>query len=172
MAQLFSRGTLTRSRWDYFERTNGWAFEYGNVTSGTIGAYFANSATGTMHLDIYHFEFFASATAVWDIDLFSPPLILTPLTPGETELHACQPDAATPPGALGMYTATAGTAYTIQHYANQTNTGSLAPVGGMTFITLPPGWAIAVSGSAGANPCELSISVWFQETLDNIAPAT
>jgi hypothetical protein len=172
MAQLNSRGTLTRGRWDFFEHSNGWASVYGSVPSGFIGAYFANNQTGTMQLDLYRLYWFASQALNWSIGLFSPPLILTPLAPNEIEIRADQPDRATPPGVCGMYTASTGASYTIQRHSELASSGELAPVAGEPFITLPPGWAIAVNALAGSSPCELSINVWFQETLDNISPAT
>jgi len=171
MAQLFSRGTLTRTRWDYFERTNGWAFVTGNVASGGIGTYFANNSTATMHLDIYNLTWAASIATDWDVWLYAPPLTITPMTPGEGSVNSIQPDHAAPAGVVGMYTASTGNYRHVLRISNNVNGGSIAPVGGMTWLTLPPLWTIAVSAYVGANPCELSMTVWFQESLDNIAPA-
>lgn len=171
MAQLNSRGTLTRNRWDYFEHSNGWASVYGSVPSGLISAYFANNSTGTMQLDIYRVEWFASVPAAWGIALIPPPLIVTPITPTDIEIHSAQPDRGAPAGICGMYSAFASPFYQIQRNSNQASSGSLAPIAGVPFITLPPGWIIAVGGNPGANPCELSMNVWFQEIIDNVPPA-
>jgi len=171
MAQLNSRGTLTRSRWDYFEQTNGWASVYGSVTSGGIGAYFANNSTGSLALDIYNFTWFASVAVPWNVTLFVPPLVLTAFTPTDSEVHASQPDRATLAGVVGMYSASASPFFTIQRISNQVQSGIVEPVAGQPFVTLPPGWAIGIGGFAGTNPCELSLNVWYQEVTDNIAPA-
>ena len=171
MAQLNSRGTLTRGRWDYFEHSNGWASVYGSTTTGLIGAYFANNSTATMQLDIYHLAWFASITAIWGIVLLPPPQILTTIVPTEIQIHAQQPDKATPPGTCGIYSGIGSQYYTIQRVSNSTQSGTLAPVAGEPFITLPPMWAIAVQAQPGTNPIELSLNVWFQEVLDNVPPA-
>lgn len=171
MAQLFSRGTLTRTRWDYFERTNGWAFVTGHVTSGGIGTYFTNNSTATMHLDIYNLTWAASVAMDWDIWLYSPPLTIIPLAPDEASVNCIQPDMAAPAGIVGMYSGSAGSFRHIQRISNSVNGGIVTPVGGMAWLTLPPLFSIAVSGNPGSNPSELSMSVWYQETLDNIAQA-
>lgn len=171
MAQLNSRGTLTRGRWDYFEHSNGWASVWGSVTSGGIGAYLANNSTATLQLDIYALYWFASVASPWTVAVFPPPQVLTAIPPSEIEIHAEQLDRATPPGVCGMYSASASPFYTIQRVSNSLTSGILQPVPGQPFITLPPLWAIGVGGFGGANPIEMSLNVWFQEVLDNVAPA-
>jgi hypothetical protein len=171
MAQLNSRGTLTRGRWDFFEHSNGWASVLGSVVSGFINAYFANNSTATLAIDIYNLTWFASVAQPWRIFILVPPLVLTPITPDEVEVHACQLDAATPPGICGMFSANTSAYFTVQRISNAITNGIIEPVAGEPFITLPPGWAIGVGGDAGSNPCELSLSVWFQPVLDNIPPA-
>jgi len=171
MAQLNSRGTLTRGRWDYFEHSNGWASVFGSVASGGIGAYFANNSTATMQLDIYALYWFASVSSPWNIALFPPPLVVTPLAPTDIEIHSSQPDRAQLAGVCGMYSASASPFFAIQRYSNSTSSGVLQPVAGEPFIVLPPNWAIAVGGGGGANPIELSMNVWYQEIVDNISPA-
>lgn len=171
MAQLNSRGTLTRGRWDYFEHSNGWASVYGSVTSGGIGAYFANNSTATMQLDIYALYWFASVATIWNVTVFVPPLVLTSFTPTESQVHATQLDRATPPGVVGMYSASASPFFTIQRGSNSQSGAIVQPVPGQPFITLPPSWAIGVGGFGGANPIELSLNVFFQEVVDNVAPA-
>jgi hypothetical protein len=171
MAQLNSRGTLTRGRWDYFEHSNGWASVYGSVTSGGIGAYFANNSTATMQLDIYALYWFASVASVWNVGLFPPPLILTAFAPTEVEIHASQPDRAQLAGVCGMYSAAGSPFLTIQRISNSLTSGIIQPVAGEPFIALPPNWAISVSGFGGGNPIELSMNVWYQEIIDNVSPA-
>lgn len=171
MARLNSRGTLTRTRWDYFERTNGWAFVSGSVTSGGIGTYFSNNSSATMQLDIYSLTWAASVSLDWDILLYAPPLTISPMVPTESSVNCVQPDSAAPAGVVGMYTASAGNFRHIERISNAVNGSVIAPVGGMSWLTLPPLWSIAVSANAGGNPCELSMTVWYQEILDNVAPA-
>lgn len=171
MARLNSRGTLTRNRWDFFERTNGWASVWGSVTTGGIGCYYANNSTGTMQVDIYNVTWFASVPAPWNLLLFSPPLVFTPVTPTEIEIRPIQPDGAQPAGVCGMYSARGSTFFTIQRISNNQPSGIVAPVSGVPFVTLPPGWAIGVDSFSTSNPIELSMNVWFQEVLDNVAPA-
>lgn len=171
MAQLNTRGTLTRNRWDFFEHSNGVSSIYGSVTSGAIGAYFANNSSGATAIDIYTINWAASVAGVWGIYLLLPPLVLTALAPTESHIFALAPDVATPPGVNGMFTLVASPYQTFIRYSNNINGVQTAPIMGSYFATLPPGWAIAVSGPGSANPCELSMTVWYQYVTDNIAPA-
>jgi hypothetical protein len=171
MANLNTRGTLTRNRWDYYESSNVWAFIYGTVASGPIYAYLFNNATAQTQLDVYMLSWSASLATLWDVALYPPQQTVTPLTPAESELHTVQPDAAAPTGAVGMAIAIAtSTLYRIDHRSDSPqavtiNLGTSSP-----FITLPPGWILAVSGSPPSE-CELSMTVWYQQVLDNVAPA-
>lgn len=171
MAQLNSRGTLTRGRWDFFEHSNGWASVYGSVTSGGIGAYYANNATGTLQVDVYSLFWTCSVASTWNVQLLPPPIIATAFPPTDIEIHACQPDAAQPVGSVGMFSAYGGPFFIVFHVSNSMTGQFFAPVAGEPFVTLPPGWAISVGGNSGGNPCEMSMNVWFQPMLDNIAPA-
>ena len=171
MAQLNTRGTLTRTRWDYFEHSNGVAFVYGSVTTGPISAYFANNSTGATAIDIYTLNWSASVAAAWSIAFLMPPLILTPIAPTESHIFPLIPDAAQPPGLVGMYTANAGAYATLQLYTQGTQTQQMAPIMGSYFATLPPGWAISVTSGPGANPVTLAMTVWYQYVTDNISPA-
>ena len=171
MAQLNSRGTLTRNRWDYFEHSNGVASVFGSVVSGTIGCYFANNSSGATAIDIYTLNWAASVTGVWQISLLPPPLILTPLTPIESHIFALASDVAQPPGLTGMFSAFASTFETYIRYSNSSSGDELSPIAGSFFATLPPGWAISVGGVSSTNPVELAMTVWYQYVTDNIAPA-
>ena len=117
MAQLNSRGTLTRGRWDFFERSNGVAFVYGSVGAGPIGAYFANNATSGAAIDIYAIHGSSNNAVNWDTFILLPP------------------------------------------------------IAGEPFFTLPPLWGIAILSPGAPGADELSLTVWYQEVLDNIAPA-
>ena len=171
MAQLNTRGTLTRSRWDYFEHSNGVSTIWGSVTSGPIGAYFANNSTGATAIDIYSLEWSASVSGLWGIGFFMPPLVLTAITPSESSIQAVLPDVATPPGVNGMFSLYASTYRTLTRYEGPIGGAQLAPIMGSYFATLPPGWAIVISGPGSPNPCELAMTVWYQYVTDNIAPA-
>lgn len=171
MAQLNTRGTLTRTRWDYFEHSDGVASLYGSVTSGTIGAYFANNSTGATAIDLYTLNWSCSVANQVYISLLLPPLVVTPLAPTESHIFALAPDVATPPGVVGMFTSSAGPFATYIRYSAATTGTQLSPIMGSYFATLPPGWAISVNTFNGSNPCELSMTVWFQYVTDNIAPA-
>lgn len=171
MAQLNSRGTQTRGRWDFFEHSNGVASIYGQVVSGSIGAYFANNSTGAAAIDIYTLNWAASVAGVFSIALFLPPLVMAPLTPLETHLFPLQPDLAAPPGVMGMFTTSTGAYETMFRYSGGSSGAQVAPIMGSYFVTLPPDWAIGVSGLGSANPCELSLTIWYQYVTDNISPA-
>lgn len=171
MAQLNSRGTQTRNRWDYYERSNGFATVWGSVVSGPVGAYLANNSAGAAALDIYHFTWSASVSTIVEVAFLLPPLVLSVVTPLESYVHPIQPDAAAPPGVVGMFSIFTSTYWTIKRYSAGSSGGDLSPIMGSYFVTLPPGWAIAVWTNNQPNPCELSMSVWFQEITDNIAPA-
>lgn len=171
MAQLNTRGTLTRPRWDFFEHSNGVASIFGMVPSGTIGAYFANNSTGATAVDIYTLNFSASVSGVWQISLLPPPLVLSPLTPSESHLFALAADVAQPPGVVGMFTAFTSQFQTYIRYSAGVSGAELSPIAGSYFATLPPGWAISVGGVSAQNPIELAMTVWYQYVTDNIAPA-
>jgi hypothetical protein len=171
MAQLNTRGTLTRTRWDYFEHSNGVASIYGAVSSGTIGAFFANNSSGSTAIDVYALNWSASVAGTFYITLYLPPLVMTPLTPVESHIFALAPDVATPPGVTGMFTFNAGAFQTYIRYAASTNGAQVAPLMGSYFATLPPGWAISINGFGSSNPCELAMTVWYQYVTDNVSPA-
>lgn len=171
MAQLNSRGTQTRNRWDYFEHSNGVSLVWGTVTSGPIGCYFANNSTGATAIDIYTINWSSSVTGVFAVGLVIPPLILTPITPAESHIFALAPQTATPPGVNGMFSNYPATYVTYIRYSGASGGAELSPVMGSYFATLPPGWAITISGPGSPNPCELSMTVWYQYVTDNIAPA-
>ena len=171
MAQLNSRGTQTRSRWDYFEHSNGIAFVYGSVTSGGIGAYFINNSTGATAIDVYTLDWFTSVAGLWALSLFPPGTTITPLPILESNVFCLAPDVATPPGQVGMLIVPSPTYRTFIRYSNNSNGGQVAPISGSYFATLPPGWAIAIGGPGSPNPCELSMTVWYQYVLDNVPPA-
>jgi hypothetical protein len=171
MAQLNSRGTLMRARWDYFEHSNGVSSIYGSVPSGFIGCYFANNSAGATAIDIYTVNWTASVAGPYYLTLLLPPLVLTPLTPTESHLFALAPQTATPPGINGMFTANAGAYQTFIRYAAATTGAQVAPIMGSYFATLPPGWAISINGLGSSNPTELAMTVWYQYVTDNISPA-
>jgi hypothetical protein len=171
MAQLNSRGTLTRGRWDYFEHSNGISSVWGSVASGPIGCYFANNSSGATAIDVYTLNWSASVSGLFAIGLFLPSIILTPLAPSESHLFAVAPDTAAPPGINGMFTNLASPYYTFIRYSAGSGGAQMAPIMGSYFATLPPGWAISISGPGSSSPCELAMTVWFQYVTDNIAPA-
>lgn len=171
MGQQFSRGTLTRARWDYFERTDGIAMVWGQVVSGPIGAYFANNSSGSLAIDVYNFQMFSSVTTIWDVLLLLPPLVLTPITLNDAQVMSLQPDHAQPAGVVGMFSALTSNFRRLQRVSNGAFQLTMTPIPGSYFITLPPGWALSVFGNPGANPAELSMTTWYQEVTDNIAPA-
>lgn len=171
MAQLNTRGTLTRTRWDYFEHSNGVSSIYGSVTSGGIGCYFANNSSGATAIDIYTINWSASVAGLWTITLMLPPFILTPIAPAEAHLFALAPDVAAPPGVNGMFSVIGSPFQTFIRYSNASSGAQVAPIMGSYFATLPPGWGITISGPGSPNPCELAMTVWYQYVTDNIAPA-
>ena len=171
MAQLNSRGTLTRSRWDYFEHSNGVSSCFGSVTSGAIGCYFANNSSGATAIDIYTLNWNVSVAGPFALYLLLPPLVLTPLAPTESHIFALAPDVATPPGLNGMFTAIGGISQNYLYYTSGTVGDEVSPITGSYFATLPPGWAIAMFGQGSANPIAMSMTVWYQYVTDNIAPA-
>lgn len=171
MAQLNSRGTQTRTRWDYFEHSNGIAFVSGNVTSGPIGAYFGNNSPGSTAIDVYTINWMASVSLIFAILTYPPQFALTPLAPTDANVRALQPDLAAPPGLVGMYTVGAIPYIQMLRYSAGSTGAQVAPIMGSYFVTLPPGWAIAIECGNQTNPVELSMTVWYQYVTDNIAPA-
>lgn len=171
MAQLNSRGTLTRGRWDYFEHSNGIAFVWGSVATGQIGAYYANNSTGQTAVDIYTILWSASVNAAWTVQVLHPQLTLAALAPTEASIYSLQPDQATPPGVVGMFTASSGPFHSLNYYPAGNQGLQMSPIMGNYFLTLPPNWAIAVTAPNITNPCSLSMTIWFQYVTDNIAPA-
>ena len=148
-----------------------WFWEPAVADVRGIGCYFANNSAGALALDIYNVTWFASLTLPWDMWLVPPPLQLTPMTPSGTTIISMAPDHAQPAGAVGMFTAGFTPGFRLQRISSTMNFQSLQPIAGSFWMTLPPGWIIAVSANAGTNACEMSMTVWYQEVLDNIAPA-
>lgn len=171
MAQLNSRGTMIRSRWDFFERSDGFAHVHGTGTGPLFGAYFANNSSGATNLDIFNLTWSASVTGIVEVAFFVPPIIVVPLAPTESFIHPLLPDSAQPPGVLGMFTNFTSVYWTIVRYSNGANQDEMTPIPGSYFCTLPPSWAIAVWTPAPSSPAEFSMTVWYQEMLDNISPA-
>ena len=171
MAQLNTRGTLTRGRWDFFERTNGVAFVYGSVTTGPIGCYFVNNGTGGLAIDLYAVASSSSAQGLWDTYILLPPITGSALTPTESTVSCIKPDEATPAGAVGMFTALTSPTRHLLRESEPTNYVEINPVAGVPFYTLPPMWGIAIFTNPTGAQCEMSMTVWYQEVLDNIAPA-
>jgi hypothetical protein len=171
MAQLNSRGTLTRGRWDFFERSNGVAFVYGSVGAGPIGAYFANNATSGAAIDIYAIHGSSNNAVNWDTFILLPPIAGVALTPIESWVSCVKPDEAVPAGVIGMYTSVTSVMRHLTRDSNKDQYYDLAPIAGEPFFTLPPLWGIAILSPGAPGADELSLTVWYQEVLDNIAPA-
>jgi len=171
MAQLNSRGTLTRGRWDFFERTNGVAFVYGSVASGTIGAYFANNSLGGTAIDIYAVEASSSTPGGWDTYILLPPIAGASVTPVENIVSCIKPDEAAPAGFCGMFSSLTSPTRHITKVFSSYDSTLLNPIAAEPFYTLPPLWGIAVVTTGGASAISLAMTVWYQEVLDNIAPA-
>jgi hypothetical protein len=171
MAQLNSRGTLTRGRWDYFERSNGIAFVYGSVNTGPIGAFFANNATSGASIDVYAIFASSNNAIAWDTFILLPGIAGTALTPTESWISCIKPDEATPAGYIGMWTAITSPMRHLTRDSNLDAYYEIHPIAGEPFFTLPPLWGIAVMSPGRAGTDELSMTIWYQEVLDNIAPA-
>jgi hypothetical protein len=171
MAQLNTRGTLTRGRWDFFERSNGVAFVYGSVGAGPIGAYFINNAAGGLAIDLYAISGASSNSVLWDTYILLPPISGSAITPTESWVSCIKPDEAAPAGAVGMYSALTSATRHLTRDSNKDNYYLLNPIAGEPFFTLPPLWGIAIMTPGAPGTDELSLTVWYQEVLDNIAPA-
>lgn len=171
MALLNSRGTLARGRWDFFERTNGVAFVTGSVASGQIGAYFANNSLGGTAIDIYAVEASSSVSGGWDTYILLPPIAGAAVAPAEVSVSCIKPDEATPAGVCGMFSSLTSPLRHITKVYSSYDSTLLNPIAAEPFYTLPPSWGIAVVTSGGASAISLAMTVWFQEVLDNIAPA-
>jgi hypothetical protein len=171
MAQLNSRGTMVRNRWDFFERTNGFAFIYGSVPSGPVGAYFANNSQGALQLDIFNLTWAASVVTVVEVAFLLPPLVLVPVGVTESFIHPLQPDSATPAGAVGMFSTFSSVYWTIQRYSNGANYDEISPIPTSYWLTLPPQWAVAAWSNDQPATNEFSMTIWYQEVRDNISPA-
>ena len=171
MAQLNSRGTMTRGRWDFFEQSDGFSFIYGSVPSGPIGAYLVNNSTGAAMLDVYNLTWAASVTTIVEVAFLLPPIIAVPVTPTESFIHPLNALSAAPPGVVGMFSTFSSVYWTILRYSNQSNYDDIAPIAGSYWVTLQPSWALAVWTNNQPNPCELTMTCWYQEVTDNVRPA-
>src|SRR5262245_11942290 len=102
MAYLNTRGTLTRNRLDFYESSNCWGFVNGSAPGGTLYAYLLNNAASALQLDVYGIKWFSSTPQVWVLQVFQPVQTISPVTPGEIEIHSIQPDLPMPLGVVGM----------------------------------------------------------------------
>jgi len=171
MAYLNTRGTLTRSRLDFYETSNCWAFVLGTVGSGTVSAYLLNNAATALQLDVYGMRWFSSTPEVWDVAVHQPVQTITPITPTRIDVHTIQPDLAMPLGVVGLASLyTPDVYYYVMHQSGGAQSGELELGYGTPHIVLPPGWLISVS-AAIAGTCELSVTFFFQQVLDNVPPA-
>src|SRR5215472_9763882 len=105
MAYLNTRGTLTRSRLDFYETSNCWAFVNGNVAGGQIAAYLLNNAATAMQVDVYGMRWASSTAQPWAVTVRQPVQTITPITPTYSEVHCIQPDLPMPLGIVGLASA-------------------------------------------------------------------
>jgi hypothetical protein len=171
MAQLNTRGTLTRSRLDFYEHSNCWGFVLGNVPNGGIYAYLVNNASSSLQLDVYGMKWFSSVAETWEVTVRQPVQGITPITPAWSEIHAIQPDLPMPLGVIGLASNFIPSAtYYVMRQSGGATSGELEIGYRTPHIVLPPGWLIVIGATAAA-AVELSVTFFFQQVLDNIPPA-
>jgi hypothetical protein len=171
VAQLVSRGTLTRNRWDFFESGDAFA----NITAVTVATgtrlLFLTNNVPQVQFDIYRVDFAcASATSGVAIQVLQPN---TPLVDQGGGVHSqayLQVDQGTPAGQIGIalspvelinyylyYRPDALTAFSFELYAGP-------------LVSLPPNFAIAVNVTSTPNLL-CGVTFWYQQVLDLLPPA-
>jgi len=171
MAYLNTRGTLVRSRLDFYETSNCWAFVYGTATASGISAYILNNASAATQLDVYGVQWFSSTPQPWDVAVHQPVQAILPLTPGEIEVHTIQPDLPAPVGVVGLASGyVADVYYRVLRQSGGATSGQIDLGYDSPHIVLPPGWLFSVSTYVSGT-CELSMTVFYQIVLDNVPPA-
>jgi hypothetical protein len=136
-----------------------------------VGCYLANNSAGGTALDIYSLNFTASVATTWWAIVLLPPIVVSPVTPLSSDISPVQVDRAGLPGVLGAYSALSSPYRRIANWAAPVSDILLNPLGTMFWVSLPPGWAISAYADGGAGPLIISMTVWYQEVLDNISPA-
>jgi hypothetical protein len=171
MAYLNTRGTLTRSRLDFYETSNCWGFVSGSLGTGSLGAYLLNNATTNLQLDIYGVRWFSSTPEVWSVSLVQPVQTISPVMPDETFIHCMQPDLPAPVGLVGLANALDPLVYyRMLLTQNPATEGEIELGYGTPHAVLPPGWIMLVSTTATGN-YKMSATFFFQQVLDNVPPA-
>jgi hypothetical protein len=171
MAQLNTRGTLVRNRFDFYEHSNCWGFVLGNVPNGGIYAYLLNNASSPLQLDVYGMKWFSSAPETWELTVRQPVQAITPITPAWSEIHSIQPDLPMPLGFIGLANNFNPTAtYFVMRQSGGATSGQLDIGYATPYIVLPPGWLIVI-GATATSAVELSVTFFYQQVLDNVAQA-
>jgi hypothetical protein len=171
MAQLNTRGTMVRNRFDFYESSDCWGFVFGSVVSGPICAYLVNNASVAAQLDVYGVTWFSSTAQPWDVTVRAPSQTVTPIAPTESQLHSIQPDQPAPLGAVGLCSAfNPDVFYRLMRQSGGATSGSIDLGYGAAHTVLPPGWFLVISASVGA-ATELSATFFYQIVVDNVAPA-
>jgi hypothetical protein len=171
VAQVFSRGTLTRSRWDFFESSDAFANVIGPVGATSGGQpYLYNNGGGPGELDIYYAcVSFASATNfTWA--LVGPSAQFGIGLAQLQTVHAVKADGPMPlgvaqiavPNGNNQKIVIAGRIDPVTFY--ELKFGLEGP-----FLSLPPGYALQV---IMANPdLQASATFLYQSVVDITAPA-
>ena len=171
MANLNTRGTLVRTRFDFYESSNVWGCVVAAASTGNLYAYLSNNASASLQLDIYGLQWFSTVPQAWQVMLMPSIQTVTPITPVTIALLNIQPDLPAPVGVIGAASAfTPGGSYLVMKQEGGAQSGSLDLGYGTAHATLPPGWSIVVGAGVTA-ATELSFTVFYQQILDNVAPS-
>jgi hypothetical protein len=172
VAQLTTKGTLTRSRWDFYEASDAWGFATGNIgnTSGN-GGFLLNNGTGPGQLDIYYAcVSFATATA------FSWLVYGSNATFGINAAllsfsRAIQTDAPQPLGLCNIAgTGGANIKANFRTRVDPVTFDEIKPGVEGPFLSLPPGFALVVNTASPDTTAALTFL--YQIVIDIVQPAS
>lgn len=171
MATRGIKGILARNSWDFYEYSTAWAFT--SATLPTTGGVFAllNNGMQQANLDVYRTEFSISAATVfyWAAIQFSAPI---PAGVGlNSSIHACETNQPQPLGWVDVYTTTWWNSQKIIKVRyDPTTTDAVMIQSGGPFITLAPGWGLALftTGTLPSSP-NGSFTAWYQVIMDQIS---
>jgi hypothetical protein len=171
VAQLVSRGTLVRNRWDFYEASDYITTIIGIPIAGNPTILFLQNISTGVELDVYRVAWSQATPAGVVMILAPPPLALTLGTNGGTYSVGITPTAPGPGVNAGVAISTGQpTFFVLEQWQNNPGAAEVQLANGGAFVTLPPLWALYVQQIASGTG-NFNAVFHYQQVLDLVAPA-